>query len=308
MLLPPLNKSASCGRAPPFRDRTPPQPATPIQTRYSPRHHRSLSRHLPSRGQGGEPAPLALEYAFAPNLSDALKLLQEVVTESARRPRRSDVRLRPGYRHLPTAAESTAARSEARKRRAPLSYERTGKPPAHLPVRWPNFLARGHRKPDGLHADLSRSCLGPSPCACRALIAAGGPLADGPAAAHRRGVPDSPARQLPSRPGGGSRTAPSGTPISTTATSVTSTPVRQDRGLSDPDARVGPARTHRRAGRIRVVHRPGAGVIGRVDPRTGEIKEFPLPASARNPHTPICHQGKVWFTDANNNSYGGSIR
>ena len=23
-----------------------------------------------------------------------------------------------------------------------------------------------------------------------------------------------------------------------------------------------------------------------------------------NPHTPIYHQGKVWFTDANNNSYG----
>src|SRR4029453_13858249 len=48
----------------------------------------------------------------------------------------------------------------------------------------------------------------------------------------------------------------------------------------------------------------GAGVIGRVDPKTGAIKEFPLPASARNPHTPIYHQGKVWFTDANNNNYG----
>src|SRR3954463_3016364 len=48
----------------------------------------------------------------------------------------------------------------------------------------------------------------------------------------------------------------------------------------------------------------GAGVIGRVDPRTGAIKEFPLPASAHNPHTPIYHEGKVWFTDANNNSYG----
>ncbi|MGH7536151.1 MAG: virginiamycin B lyase family protein, partial [Gemmatimonadales bacterium] len=41
-----------------------------------------------------------------------------------------------------------------------------------------------------------------------------------------------------------------------------------------------------------------------VDPRTGEITEYRLPPEARNPHTPIFHQGKVWFTDANNNSYG----
>ena len=32
--------------------------------------------------------------------------------------------------------------------------------------------------------------------------------------------------------------------------------------------------------------------------------EFALPEEARNPHTPIVYQGKVWFTDANNNSYG----
>jgi len=43
---------------------------------------RFLATYLPEAREG-EPAPLALEYAFAPNLSDALRLLQEVVTESA---------------------------------------------------------------------------------------------------------------------------------------------------------------------------------------------------------------------------------
>jgi virginiamycin B lyase len=48
----------------------------------------------------------------------------------------------------------------------------------------------------------------------------------------------------------------------------------------------------------------GAGVIGRVDPRNGHITEFALPGNARNPHTPIYHHDRVWFTDANNNTYG----
>jgi hypothetical protein len=43
---------------------------------------RFLAAYLPEAREG-EPAPLALEYAFAPNLSDALRLLQEVVSESA---------------------------------------------------------------------------------------------------------------------------------------------------------------------------------------------------------------------------------
>jgi hypothetical protein len=43
---------------------------------------RFLATYLPEAREG-EPAPLALEYAFAPNLSDALRLLQEVVNESA---------------------------------------------------------------------------------------------------------------------------------------------------------------------------------------------------------------------------------
>lgn len=43
---------------------------------------RYLAAYLPEAREG-EPAPLALEYAFAPNLSDALRLLQEVVSESA---------------------------------------------------------------------------------------------------------------------------------------------------------------------------------------------------------------------------------
>jgi len=42
---------------------------------------RFLATYLPEAREG-EPAPLALEYAFAPNLSDALRLLQEVVTET----------------------------------------------------------------------------------------------------------------------------------------------------------------------------------------------------------------------------------
>jgi len=43
---------------------------------------RFLAAYLPEAREG-EPVPLALEYAFAPSLSDALRLLQEVVSESA---------------------------------------------------------------------------------------------------------------------------------------------------------------------------------------------------------------------------------
>ncbi len=43
---------------------------------------RFLAAYLPEAREG-EPAPLALEYAFAPSLKDALRLLQEVVSETA---------------------------------------------------------------------------------------------------------------------------------------------------------------------------------------------------------------------------------
>lgn len=43
---------------------------------------RFLAAYLPEAREG-EPVPLALEYAFAPSLSDALRLLREVVSESA---------------------------------------------------------------------------------------------------------------------------------------------------------------------------------------------------------------------------------
>ena len=43
---------------------------------------RFLAAYLPEAREG-EPAPLVLEYAFAPSLSDALRLLQDVVSESA---------------------------------------------------------------------------------------------------------------------------------------------------------------------------------------------------------------------------------
>ena len=41
---------------------------------------RFLAAYLPEAREG-EPAPLALEYAFAPSLTDALSLLREVVHE-----------------------------------------------------------------------------------------------------------------------------------------------------------------------------------------------------------------------------------
>jgi hypothetical protein len=42
---------------------------------------RFLAAYLPEAREG-EPAPLALEYAFAPSLTEALHLLRDVVTES----------------------------------------------------------------------------------------------------------------------------------------------------------------------------------------------------------------------------------
>jgi hypothetical protein len=43
---------------------------------------RFLAAYLPGAREG-EPAPLALEYAFSPGLSDALEMLRDVVQDSA---------------------------------------------------------------------------------------------------------------------------------------------------------------------------------------------------------------------------------
>jgi hypothetical protein len=43
---------------------------------------RFLTAYLPET-RDGEPAPLALEYAFSPNMREALELMREVVTESS---------------------------------------------------------------------------------------------------------------------------------------------------------------------------------------------------------------------------------
>ena len=43
---------------------------------------RFLAAYLPGAREG-EPAPLALEYAFAPSLTDALRLLRDVIHETA---------------------------------------------------------------------------------------------------------------------------------------------------------------------------------------------------------------------------------
>ena len=43
---------------------------------------RFLAAYLPEAREG-EPAPLALEYAFAPSLTDALRLLRDVIQETA---------------------------------------------------------------------------------------------------------------------------------------------------------------------------------------------------------------------------------
>jgi hypothetical protein len=42
---------------------------------------RFLTAYLPET-RDGEPAPLALEYAFSPSLSEALELIREVVSEA----------------------------------------------------------------------------------------------------------------------------------------------------------------------------------------------------------------------------------
>jgi hypothetical protein len=43
---------------------------------------RFLTAYLPET-RDGEPAPLALEYAFSPSMREALELMREVVTESS---------------------------------------------------------------------------------------------------------------------------------------------------------------------------------------------------------------------------------
>ena len=43
---------------------------------------RFLTAYLPET-RDGEPAPLALEYAFSPSISDALQLMREVVSETS---------------------------------------------------------------------------------------------------------------------------------------------------------------------------------------------------------------------------------
>src|SRR5205807_1759198 len=42
----------------------------------------------------------------------------------------------------------------------------------------------------------------------------------------------------------------------------------------------------------------------RLATATGVIKEYPLPSEAGDPHTPLFHQGKVWFTAQGANRYG----
>src|SRR5437879_259775 len=46
------------------------------------------------------------------------------------------------------------------------------------------------------------------------------------------------------------------------------------------------------------------GKIGRLDPATDSIKEYPLPSGARDPHTPLWHEGKLWFTSQGADLYG----
>ncbi|PYO82383.1 MAG: lyase [Gemmatimonadetes bacterium] len=46
------------------------------------------------------------------------------------------------------------------------------------------------------------------------------------------------------------------------------------------------------------------GRLGRLEPTTGTIKEYALPAEARDPHTPLYHDGKIWFTVQGSNVYG----
>src|SRR6266849_4164197 len=43
--------------------------------------------------------------------------------------------------------------------------------------------------------------------------------------------------------------------------------------------------------------------IGRLGRAGDGIKQFPLPSEARDPHTPLFHRGKVWFTVQGSNLY-----
>src|SRR5207249_4289743 len=44
--------------------------------------------------------------------------------------------------------------------------------------------------------------------------------------------------------------------------------------------------------------------LGRLDPANGTIKEYALPATARDPHTPLYYNGAIWFTAQGANLYG----
>ncbi len=44
--------------------------------------------------------------------------------------------------------------------------------------------------------------------------------------------------------------------------------------------------------------------IGRLDPATGRIREYTLPPEAKDPHTPIFHEGLLWFTAQRSNLIG----
>ena len=48
-----------------------------------------------------------------------------------------------------------------------------------------------------------------------------------------------------------------------------------------------------------------AGYIGKLDPGTGAISEYRLPADARDPHTPVFDPaGNLWFTVIGANAIG----
>jgi Streptogramin lyase len=46
------------------------------------------------------------------------------------------------------------------------------------------------------------------------------------------------------------------------------------------------------------------GKLGRLDPKTGQIREFAMPPEARDPHTPLIRDGMVWFTSQQSDVYG----
>jgi streptogramin lyase len=51
------------------------------------------------------------------------------------------------------------------------------------------------------------------------------------------------------------------------------------------------------------------GSVGKLNPKTGEVTEYPMPdPAARHPHTPIFdHQGTLWFTVQGGNMVGRLI-